>query len=164
MSRLTESPAWQALVAHRAEMAGPRCATCSRRIRSASRSSRSVWTTCCSTTRRTGSPTRRCGSSGALAEQAEPPSAASTPCSPARRSTAPRTARCCTSRCATAPNRPILVDGRDVMPEVNARARPRCATFADGRAQRRLAGVTRASRSRTSSTSASAAPTSGPSW
>ena len=46
--------------------------------------------------------------------------AGATGCSPARRSTAPRTAPCCTSRCATASNRPILVDGKDVMPDVNA--------------------------------------------
>ena len=42
-------------------------------------------------------------------------------CSPAtRRSTAPKTAPSCTSRCATGRNRPIVVDGKDVMPEVNA--------------------------------------------
>ena len=56
-------------------------------------------------------------------------------------------------------NRPILVDGKDVMPEVNARARedarrsPSASAAARGRA-------TPARRSPTSSTSASAAPTS----
>ena len=54
----------------------------------------------------------------------------------ARRSTRPRTARCCTPRCATAPARPVLVDGQDVMPEVDG-VLARMAAFARGRARRR---------------------------
>ena len=97
----------------------------------------------------------------ALARAGEGRRAGATGCSPARRSTAPRTARCCTSRCATASNRPILVDGKDVMPEVNARPREDARVHRRG-AQRRLEGATPASASPTSSTSASAARDLGP--
>ena len=45
---------------------------------------------------------------------------ASTRCSAARRSTSPRTAPCCTSRCARPRARSIVVDGEDVVPEVHA--------------------------------------------
>ena len=45
---------------------------------------------------------------------------ASKPCSAATRSTSPRTAPSSTSPCATAQTDRILVDGKDVMPEVNA--------------------------------------------
>ncbi len=43
-----------------------------------------------------------------------------TRCSPARRSTSPRTAPCSTSRCARPKGEQILVDGIDVVPEVHA--------------------------------------------
>ena len=81
----------------------------------------------------------------------------------ATRSTSPRTAPCCTWRCATAANTPILVDGKNVMPEVNA-VLDRMAAFADGircGADRRRRT---ASASPTSSISASAAPTSARPW
>ena len=80
-------------------------------------------------------------------------------CSRASRSTSPRTAPSCTWRCATAPNRPILVDGDDVMPEVNARARADARRSPSGSAA--APGAAPPARpSPTSSTSASAAPTS----
>ena len=60
-------------------------------------------------------------------------------------------------------NRPILVDGKDVMPEVNARPASTCAVHRRD-PQRRLEGLHRQARSPTSSTSASAAPTSARSW
>ena len=60
-------------------------------------------------------------------------------------------------------NRPILVDGKDVMPEVNARARADARVHRRGPLRRR-GRATPARRSPTSSTSASAAPTSARSW
>jgi glucose-6-phosphate isomerase len=57
---------------------------------------------------------------------------------------------------------PIEVDGQDVMPDVNA-VLQRIRTSASG-ARRRLAGPHRQGRSPTSSTSASAAPTSARRW
>ena len=57
---------------------------------------------------------------------------------------------------------PVLVDGADVMPEVDA-VLDRMAAFADGRPQRRDRRR-RAAASPTSSTSASAAPTSARRW
>ena len=56
-------------------------------------------------------------------------------------------------------NRPILVDGKDVMPEVNA-VLAKMRDFTEQRPQRRLERRTPASPSPTSSTSASAARTS----
>ena len=53
----------------------------------------------------------------------------------------------------------IVVDGEDVVPEVHA-VLDRMADFADRVRERRLAGPHRQARSATSSTSASAAPTS----
>jgi predicted PhzF superfamily epimerase YddE/YHI9 len=83
---------------------------------------------------------------------------ASTRCSAARRSTSPRTARCCTSRCARRDGRVLVVDGVDVVPEVHA-VLDRMAAFAD-RVRSGAGPATPASASATSSTSASAAPTS----
>ncbi len=59
-------------------------------------------------------------------------------------------------------NTPVLVDGADVMPDVNA-VLDRMAAFADGRPQRRRSKAP-AARSPTWSTSASAAPTSARRW
>ena len=53
-----------------------------------------------------------------------------TRCSAARRSTSPRTARCCTSRCGPRAARSIVVDGDDVVPEVHA-VLDQMADFAD---------------------------------
>ena len=97
----------------------------------------------------------------ALAHGAGPARAASTRCSAATRSTSPRTAPCCTSRCARPRAPSIEVDGENVVPDVHA------VLDADGRlrrprALRRRGPATPASASATSSTSASAAPTSVP--
>ena len=53
---------------------------------------------------------------------------ASTRCSAARRSTSPRTAPCCTSRCARRAARSIEVDGENVVPAGARRARQDGAT------------------------------------
>ena len=55
---------------------------------------------------------------------------ASTPCSAATRSTSPRSARCCTSRCARRAAHRSCVDGENVVPEVHA-VLDRMAAFAD---------------------------------
>ena len=82
-----------------------------------------------STTRRTGSPTRRCGC--CCSSPRSPACAgASTRCSPARRSTSPRTAPCCTSRCAPRAGERIDVDGVNVVPAVHE-VLGRMAEFAD---------------------------------
>ena len=54
----------------------------------------------------------------------------------------------------------IVVDGENVVPDVHA-VLDRMAAFAEPRPQRRMEGPHRQARSATSSTSASAAPTSG---
>ena len=54
----------------------------------------------------------------------------------------------------------IVVDGENVVPEVHA-VLDKMADFCQPRAQRRVEGAHRQARSATSSTSASAAPTSG---
>ena len=87
----------------------------------------------------------------------------STPCFGARRSTSPRTAPCCTWRCARRKGASIVVDGEDVVPAGPCRARQ------DGRLLRTASAAasgraTPASASATSSTSASAARTWGRSW
>ena len=59
--------------------------------------------------------------------------ASATGCSRAKSSTRPNTARPCTSRCATFQASPILVDGVDVMPAVEAE-RAKVARLRDRRA------------------------------
>ena len=83
-----------------------------------------------STTRRTASPTRRSRLLVAAGRGVRACAAASTRCSAARRSTSPRTAPCCTSRCARREGASIVVDGEDVVPEVHA-VLDRMADFAD---------------------------------
>ena len=75
------------------------CATCSPTTPIEARASPSSSATCTSTTRRTGSPPRRCR---CWSRSPRPPgcASASTRCSAASTSTSPRTAPCCTSRCA----------------------------------------------------------------
>ncbi len=82
-------------------------------------------------------------------------------CSPARRSTSPRIAPCCTWPCATVGTQPVFVDGQDVMPDVSA-VLDQMAAFAEQGPLRASGPGTPASRSATSSTSASAARTWGP--
>ena len=65
-----------------------------------------------------------------LADDAGAARAASTRCSAARRSTSPRSARCCTSRCARPAGASIVVDGENVVPDVHA-VLDRMAAFAD---------------------------------
>ena len=136
------SAAWQALQAHAASDAGQHLrelfAEDPQPLRQVVAA---VWTTCCSTTPRTASPTRRCGCCST--SPGRPTSrAGATRCSRARRSTSPRTARSCTSRCATASNRPILVDGKDVMPGGQRACSRRCATSPSGSAAAPGAGHT----------------------
>ena len=64
--------------------------------------------------RRDAPPARRAGRARAAC------ATASTRCSAARRSTSPRTAPCCTSRCARPRARSIEVDGENVVPAVHA--------------------------------------------
>ena len=120
MSTLTSSPAWKALLAHKATIA----ASTMRELFAADpqRFSKMSREACGAVRRLLEAPhDRRDAAAAARARDARPRSrAGATRCSPATRSTAPKTAPCCTSRCATASNRPVLVDGKDVMPEVNA--------------------------------------------
>ena len=74
---------------------------------------------CSSTSPRTASPTRRCSSCCALAKQADV-EGWSDGCSPARRSTRTEDRAVLHVALRNRSNRPILVDGKDVMPEVNA--------------------------------------------
>ena len=98
---------------------GPSARSVRRSIPTDSRASRCASTTSCSTTPRTASPRRR--SACCSTSRARPSSrAGGTACSRATRSTSRSTARCCMSRCSNRANRPILVDGQDVMPAVNA--------------------------------------------
>ena len=59
-------------------------------------------------------PARRAGAGGRRRRRA------ATRCSPARRSTSPKTAPCCTRRCARRAASRCVLDGHDVMPEVHA--------------------------------------------
>ena len=88
---------------------------------------------------------------------------ASTRCSAARRSTSPRTAPCCTSRCGHPRARSIEVDGENVVPAVHAVLR-KMADFSERVRSRRSGSATPASACATSSTSASVAPTSARTW
>ena len=67
--------------------------------------------------------------------------AAATPCSRATRSTSPRTAPCCTSRCARPTASGVTVDGDDVVPEVHA-VLDAMAAFADAVRSGKAAGAT----------------------
>ena len=82
----------------------------------------------------------------------------STPCSAARKSTSRKTAPCCTSPCARPKERPFIVDGKNVVPEVHA-VLDKMADFSNASAAAR-GKATPANAFATSSTSASAAPTS----
>ena len=94
-----------------------------------------------STTRRTASPTRRCALLLRAGRANAACASASTRCSAARRSTSPRSAPCCTSRCARRASERIVVDGDDVVPEVHA-VLDRMAAFADAVRSGALAGHT----------------------
>ena len=83
-----------------------------------------------STTRRTGSPTRRCGLLVELAEESGLAEHVATRCSPASTSTSPRTAPCCTSRCGCRRGPSLVVDGVDVVHEVHE-VLDRMRAFAD---------------------------------
>ena len=116
-----------------------------------------------STTRRTASPTRRCGLPVRAGPNSPGSSGTGTRCSQARRSTSPRTGRYCTSPCACRRARSLVVDGVDVVAEVHE-VLDRMAGFRRPDPLGGVEGPHRANRSATSSTSASAAPTSAPSW
>ena len=62
-------------------------------------------------------------------------------CSAARKSTSPKTARRCIRRCGRKGNKPVMVDGRDVMPEIRA-VRRRMAQFAKDVREGRWKGAT----------------------
>ena len=134
------------------------CGTSSPPTRGGSSGSPSGSTTSCSTTRRTGSRTRRSDCSWRW--RARSTSAMrSRGCSRATGSTRPRTGRSSTWRCGTGPTHPVLVDGKDVMPEVNAVLAEDAGLLGARDPSRRVEGLHRQDASRTSSTSASAAPT-----
>ena len=119
-TRLNQTPEWTALAKHREELGETRiCVSCSPPTPDAAPDTRSRSAICTSTTPSTWSPTRRCGCCASW-----PPrptcSGCGTPCSAARRSTRPRTARCCTPRCAPRVTRSIEVDGENVVPAVHA--------------------------------------------
>ena len=76
------------------------------------------------------------------------------------RSTCPRTGPCCTSRCGCPKDSSLVVDGVDVVAQVHE-VLDRMASFAESGAFGPVEGIHRQGRSGTSSTSASAARTSG---
>ena len=86
--------------ARAADQAPTTCASCSPTIPSAASGSPPKPPDSTSTIRSTASPTRRCACCSQLAGACGVARRASTRCSAASRSTSPRTARCCTSRCA----------------------------------------------------------------
>ena len=129
-TRLNRTPEWAALGrAPRGTRRGTSCGSCSPPTRSAGGRTRSRSATCTSTTPSTSSPTRRCG---CCANWPPRPtcSGCGTRCSAARRSTPPRTAPCCTPRCALRATRSIEVDGENVVPDVHA-VLDKMADFAD---------------------------------
>ena len=65
---------------------------------------------------------RRRNDAPAAGPGASPPAcrSAATPCSPARRSTSPKTGRCCTRRCAHRAAQSCMLDGEDVIADVHA--------------------------------------------
>ena len=103
----------------------PTCATCSPTTPSAASASTAEGAgTSTSTTPSTASPTRRCALLRRAGRGVRAARSASTRCSAARRSTSPRTAPCCTSRCARRATRRIVVDGEDVVAGGARGARP----------------------------------------
>ncbi len=112
--------------------------------------------------RRTASPTRR-----AAAARPRPRAwrggAPGRDVRAAKRSTSPKGAPCCTWRFARRAPTKIMVDGKDVVPEVHE-VLDTMAAFSDKRPLAANGRATPASASATSSTSASAAPISAPRW
>ena len=160
---ITQTQEWQALARHADEMRDVHL----RELFAADADARRDATpsrppTCSPTTPSSGSPTRRCA---CCSRSPSGPgcASASTRCSPASRSTPPRTAPCCTSPCGRRADEQIEVDGDDVVPEVHE-VLDRMGEFAGKVRSGRLAGRHRRSASATSSTSASAAPTSARRW
>ena len=159
---LTSRPAWKALEAHSRDDPRPApAAACSPTTPGAASGSRS---------RPSGrlpglleEPRHRRDAAAARCNSPRSPAcaSASTRCSAARRSTSPRTAPCCTSRCARRRARRSSSTARTSCPQVHA-VLDKMAAFCRPRAQRRRGRATPASGSATSSTSASAARTSGP--
>ena len=138
------------------------CATCSATTRSRAQRQTSKRSGSSSTTRSSASPTRRSPLLG-VAERARRRGARATRCSPASPSTSPRTAPCCTSRCARRAGVGIVVDGARRGAR-RARGARRDGRVRRSRPRRRRGRAHRASASATSSTSASAAPTSARRW
>ena len=139
------------------------CATCSRTTRprlSASRSRRPGST---STSRSTGSPTRRstCSSRSPRSPGSSSVARRDVPRRPHQHHREPR--RCCTPRCACPATPTLVVDGVDVVAEVHE-VLDRMADVRRARPRRPLDRLHRQARSPPSSTSASAAPTSARSW
>ena len=84
---------------------------------------------CTSTTRRTGSPTRRSSCSW-RSPSSRGSRTGSRRCSPASGSTSPRTGRSSTSRCACRRSASLIVDGVDVVKQVHE-VLDRMAAFSD---------------------------------
>ena len=157
---LRERAAWTALErAPRRDRGPPPARPVRRRPRARRAPDRRGRRASTSTTRRTGSPTRRSRLLVALAEESRARASGARRCSAASRSTSPRTARCCTSALRMPRERSLIVDGDDVVQEVHE-VLDRMARVRRARARRRAGRATPASRSATSSTSASAARTS----
>ena len=158
------APEWRALADHQAADRRRAPARAVRRRPGAGRApARSRPATSTSTTPSTGSPTETLVAAGRPGPRGRGRSSCATPCSRARRSTSPRTAPCCTSRCG--PRADAVDRGR----RRRRRARGARGARPDGRLRRagplrRVDWATRASASATSSTSASAAATSDPTW
>ena len=99
---------------------------------------------CTWTTRRTGSPTRRCDCWSSSPSESGLRGAHGTRCSPASTSTSPRTAPSCTSRCGCPADATLVVDGVDVVAEVHE-VLDRMAALRRPGALRRVARATPAS-------------------
>ena len=116
-------------------------ASSSPRTRSAASASRPRPPASSSTTRRTGSPTRRSRSCCSW-PRSRACATASTPCSAARRSTSPRSGPSCTSPCAPRGGSRSSSTARTSSPTVHA-VLDRMADFADRVRERRLDGAHR---------------------
>ena len=120
MSDLTGLPEWTALAAHRDEVSGVHLRDLFAEDPGRGEATdASMPAACTSTTRRTGSPPRRCGCSSRWPRPAGC-GPGPTRCSPASTSTSPRTAPVLHVALRAPADATILVDGENVVPEVHA--------------------------------------------
>ena len=160
----TQLPAWKALQAHYARgRPAAHARPVPARTPSASTSSPSASRTSSSTSPRTASPTKTLRPAARPGPPGRPARHGPRRCSPAQKINTTEDRAVLHVALRNRSNRPILVDGKDVMPEVNARPGAHAAVQRRGPLAAR-GRATPASRSPTSSTSASAAATSARSW